>query len=308
MIDFSRPIVLLAALALTALCFFAYRALNGRRATNVLAYTNIDFFVRATQPRSWPQIALVGAFTLAAALLWGALAGPHLTAALPAKDAIVIVCIDTSGSMSSTDVQPTRWDAARNATRAFIERLPSGTKVGVITFSSNANLIQAPTADRDAARAALDRVPAAGGATAIGDALTLASQELPASGHRAVVLMTDGVNNRGEDPLQAANALAARHVPIYTVGIGTNDSGMLIPGTAEPAQLDEDALRAIAQAAGGAYARVSDAEGLKTALAHLGSSTTFERRRIDASLPFALGGGVLLLATILTSLAAGRFP
>ena len=186
--------------------------------------------------------------------------------------------------------------------------LPSGTKVGLITFSSNANLIAAPTADRDEALAALDRIPAADGATAIGDALTLAAQQLPLRGHRAVILMTDGVNNRGEDPLQAANALAARHVPIYTVGIGTNDSGMLIPGTTEPAQLDEDALRAIAQAGGGAYARPSDAEGLKTALAHLGSSTTFERRRIDASLPFALGGGVLLLATILTSLAAGRFP
>jgi Ca-activated chloride channel homolog len=158
------------------------------------------------------------------------------------------------------------------------------------------------------ALAALDRIPAADGATAIGDALTLAAQQLPARGHRAVVLMTDGVNNRGEDPLQAANALATRHIPIYTVGIGTQNSGMLIPGTAEPAQLDEDALRAIAQAGGGAYAKASDAEGLKTALAHLGSSTTFERRRIDASLPFALGGGVLLLATILTSLAAGRFP
>ena len=134
MIDFSRPVWLLAALALTAACFLAYRALTRRRAASVLAYTNIDFFVSATRPRSWPQIALVAAFTLAAALLWGALAGPHVTAPLPAKDAVVIVCIDTSGSMSSTDVQPTRWEAARNATRAFIERLPSGTKVGLITF------------------------------------------------------------------------------------------------------------------------------------------------------------------------------
>ncbi|MBV8726534.1 MAG: VWA domain-containing protein [Candidatus Eremiobacteraeota bacterium] len=308
MIDFTRPLFLVAALILTAACVLAYRALMRRRTANVLAYTNIEFFAGAIRASRWPHVAVVGAFALAAALLWGALAGPHITAAMPAKDAAVILCIDTSGSMSATDVQPTRWEAARSATRAFIERLPVGTKVGIVTFSSSAGLIQALTSDRAEALAAVDRIPPADGATAIGDALTLAAQQLPARGHRAVVLMTDGVNNRGVDPLEAANALASRHIPVYTVGIGTNDSGLLIPGTAELAQLDEDALRAIAQAGGGAYARVSDARSLQSALSHLGSSTTLERRRIDASLPFAFGGGVLLLATILTSLAVGRFP
>ena len=286
----------------------AYRFLLRRRAANAIAYTNLEFVLSAMRPRAWPHAVVYAAIGVAVALLTTALAGPHVTARLPAKDAAVILCIDTSGSMTAPDVQPTRWEAARSAARAFIERLPPGTRIGIVTFSSNALLIQAPTAERDEAIAALDRMPAANGATAIGDALALAGQQLPSHGRRAVVLMTDGVNNRGVDPLEAANALAAHHVTIYTVGIGTNDSGLLIPGTAEPAQLDEDSLRAIAQSGGGAYARVSDARSLQDALLHLGSSTTLERRRIDAALPFAFGGALLLLGTMLMSLAAGRFP
>ncbi|MBV8689008.1 MAG: VWA domain-containing protein [Candidatus Eremiobacteraeota bacterium] len=308
MIDFTRPWLLLAALVVTGFCLFAYRALLRNRTANVLAYTNLEFLTNAMQPRRWPQVAIFAIFGLAAALLGSALAGPHLTARLPAKDTAVVLCIDTSGSMNATDVQPTRWEAARNAAGAFIKRLSTGTRIAVVTFSSAASLIQPLTSDHDQALASLDRIPPADGGTAIGDALKTAAQQLPARGHRAVVLMTDGVNNRGADPLQAAGVLAARHIPVYTVGIGTNDSGLLIPGTAEPAQLDEDALRAIAQSGGGAYAKVSDAQTLENALAHLGASTTLERRRIDASLPLALGGGILLLATILTSLAAGRFP
>ncbi len=308
MIDFSRPLWLLIAFALTMAVLLIYRMLLRGRTANALTYTNLEFFVDAMQPRKWPAVAIYATFAIATVLLSSALAGPHISARLPAKDAAVVLCIDTSGSMNATDVQPTRWDAARNAARTFMRQLSAGTRLAVVTFASSAELIQPLTSDRDQALTALDRIPPADGATAIGDALMLASRQLPAGGHRAIVLMTDGVNNRGADPLQAADAVAARHIPIYTVGIGTSDSGLLIPGTAEPAQLDEDSLHAIAQSGGGAYARVSDAASLENALAHLGSSTTFERRRIDASLPFAFFGGLLLLATILTSLAAGRFP
>jgi len=308
MIEFSHPWLLAAAVILTLLCALGYRALHNRRSSEALMYTSLDFFIGATRLRRWPQAAAFCAFATAAALLWSALARPHITARFPASDAAIILCIDTSGSMSAADIQPTRWEAAKNAARALIDRTPGGTKVGIVTFSSNAVVVQAPTADRESAINALERIPAPGGATAIGDALTLAGEQFPRRGHHVVILMTDGVNNRGADPLAASAELAARHTPVYTVGIGTNDSGLLIPGTAEPAQLDEDALRAIAQAGGGDYAKVADAQQLQNTLAHLGANTTLERRRIDASLPFALSGGLLLLATILTSLAAGRFP
>jgi len=308
MIGFAHPGWLIVAVFVAAACVIAYRVAERQRSSNALLYTNLDFLITAARPRIFPGVFLLCMFALATALLSSALAGPHFIARLPAKDAVVVLCIDTSGSMSSTDVEPTRSEASKNAARAFINKLPDGTKVALVTFASSAIVIQPLSRDRQAALDAVDRIPAPNGATAIGDALMLAGQQLPSRGHRAVVLLTDGVNNRGQDPLEAANALAAQHVPVYTVGIGTNDSGMLIPGTGELAQLDEDALRAIAGSGGGAYARVSDARTLQDALAHLGSSTILERRTIDAALPFALGGGILLVSTLLIGLAAGRFP
>jgi Ca-activated chloride channel family protein len=245
----------------------------------------------------------LGAGTLAVAL-----AGPRFDARLPVHDATVMICIDVSGSMRSTDIQPTRWDAAKAAARAFIDAVPDGTRVGLVTFSSAAAVIQAPTADLDAARQSLDRVPYPNGATAIGDALETAAEQMPPKGRRAIVLLTDGVNNRGVDPQEASQKIGASGVTISTVGIGTNDSGELIPGTSEPAEIDEGALRSIAANAGGRYARAADAGNLRDEFRRLAFDTVWEKRHVDASLPFALGGGLLVIVTFLTGFAAGRFP
>ncbi|MFN2461223.1 MAG: VWA domain-containing protein, partial [Candidatus Velthaea sp.] len=105
--------------------------------------------------------------------------------------------------------------------------VPGGTRVALVAFSSNAAVIAPANDDKDAAREALDRVPAPNGGTAIGDALALAARALPHVRHRAVVLMTDGVNNAGSDPLAVAQALGRAGISIYTVGIGTSGSGLL---------------------------------------------------------------------------------
>ena len=122
------------------------------------------------------------------------------------------------------------------------------------------------------------------------------------------MLITDGVNNLGADPLAVAPQVGAAGIEIDTIGIGTNGSGELIPGTAEEAAMDEDALRQIAASAHGAYARAGDAGSLRGRLAALASSTTKEKQRIDASFPLALGGGLVLAGAIGAGLLAGRFP
>jgi Ca-activated chloride channel family protein len=236
-----------------------------------------------------------------------ALAGPHVTIPVPVPDANVVVCIDTSGSMASTDIAPTRFDAAKAAARAFVDRTPSGARIGVVAFASSAQAVHGLSADHADVKLSLDSLPAPDGATAIGDALILASKMLPPHGHRAVVLITDGVNNRGTNPSDAAARLAALGIPIYAVGIGTQ-SGDVIAGTSQPATIDEDALRSYASATHGAYASAADATQLRDALARLGRSTTFERKSIDAALAFALGGAALFVVTLLAGFAAGRFP
>ncbi|MGZ3498520.1 MAG: vWA domain-containing protein [Vulcanimicrobiaceae bacterium] len=305
--SFSHPLRLLLTALILAAFFVLYRYLERRKTGRELAYSNLPFLVKATKAPARASMLLFASWFLALALVGVALAGPHLRAWVPAKDGSVFICVDTSGSMASTDVSPTRAEAAKSAARAFVAAAPGGTKIGIIAFSTSAGIVQPLASDRDQVESSLEQVPSPNGATAIGDALALAEQSLPARGHRVVILVTDGVNNRGTDPIAVAQDLGAHHIPLYTVGIGTN-GGALIPGTNQTAGIDEDALREYAAATGGAYSRASDAGELRQALARLGRTTTFERRNVDASLPAAIAGGMLMLATFLAGFALGRFP
>jgi Ca-activated chloride channel family protein len=305
---FTHPFALLPALVVVALLLFVLRALARRRSAEALAYSNLAFLEAATASRV-PWTALVGgAWALAAACLGIALAGPHLNAPVAVRDGAVALCIDTSGSMSATDVAPTRADAALRAARAFIDAVPEGSRISIIAFSSNAAIIMPSSDDKDALREALDRVPAPNGGTAIGDALRVAARSLPPVRHRAIVLVTDGVNNQGSDPLAVAPQIGQTGTTIDTVGIGTSGSGLLIPGTAEEADLDEAALRSVAAAGHGAYARVSDAEALTKRLSDLARTSTVERRKIDASFPLAIAGGTIMIVATVGALGLGRFP
>ncbi|MDQ2993211.1 MAG: VWA domain-containing protein, partial [Candidatus Eremiobacteraeota bacterium] len=174
-------------------------------------------------------------------------------------------------------------------------------------FSGSANRIAPLETDRAELVAALGDLPPPNDATAIGDALAMALRMLPTKGHRVVVLITDGVNNRGVDPLAEAQLLGARGIRLFTIGIGS-ESGGVIPGTGEQATIDEDALRSYAQATGGAYGRAGSAGALRDALARLGQVTAFERRNVDASFAFAAAGGILILAAATGAFALGRFP
>ncbi len=305
--SFDRPLWLAVAIAAVAGFALLYGRLQRRVTERDLAYSNVEFFVAAVRPRAWIPRALQALWILAVAGVLLAVAGPHVTLPVPAHDGRVFLCIDTSGSMASTDVTPTRAAAAKEAARAFIGETPPGTKIGIIAFSGQAGVVQPLSADRRQVAAALDDLPLPDGATAIGDALKLAAQNLPASGHRVVILITDGVNNAGTDPMEIAQWMGAHHIPVYAIGIGTQNGG-IIPGTGDEATIDEEALRAYATASGGAYARAEDAGQLRDALARLGRMTAIERTTVDASLAFAIAGACGMLLAFLAGFGLGRYP
>jgi len=307
-LTFAHPLWLAAAALAVAAFAWLYVTLERRRDAQALVYSNLDFALGAMRPSRLPAAAMLVAALIGVATLAISLAGPRFIAHVPTRDGIVMICIDTSGSMRARDIAPTRWDAARAAARAFIDAVPPGTRVGIVSFSSGANIIQAPTDDLDAARDALDRIPPANGGTAIGDALEAAATQLPAKGRRAIVLLTDGVNNRGVDPIEASRQIGSRGIVISTVGIGTNGSGEIIPGTNQLADIDENALRTIASNGAGTYAQATNAGELNATFRRIALDTIWEKKRVDASLPLALAGGVLLLATFLAGLATGKVP
>jgi Ca-activated chloride channel family protein len=305
---FAHPFALGLTVAVIALLMLGLRTLGRRRSADALAYSNLAFLEAAAAPRiPWPAI-VAGTWAFAVACLGVALAGPHLVAPVSVRDGAVALCIDTSGSMSATDVAPTRADAALRAARAFIDGVPDGTRISIVAFASSAAIIMPSSDDKDAVRDALARIPPPNGGTAIGDALAVAARSLPPVRHRAIVLVTDGVNNQGSDPLTVAPQIGQTGTIIDTVGIGTSGSGLLIPGTAEEADLDEAALRAVAQAGHGAYARTGDADALAKRLSDIAHDSTIERRRIDASFPLAIAGGAIMILATFGAFGLGRFP
>ncbi len=306
--SFTHPYGVVAALVAVGVLVWLYRWIVQRSGAQAFTYSNLSFALDALRPPRWPAAALLGAYALGALGLALAVAGPHFIARLPTHDGTVVLCIDTSGSMRATDLAPTRAEAARAAARAFIDAVPSGTRIGIVTFSSGANAILAPTDDHDAVREALARIPPPDGATAIGDALDVAAQAMPPAGRRIIVLLTDGVNNRGSDPIAVSQAIGQHGIRIETVGVGSSGSGELIPGTSEQADLDASSLQSIAENGGGRYVEAADAGSLRDAFRGLAFDTVWEKKRIDGSFPFALSGGVVLLATLLCGFALGKFP
>lgn len=303
---FAHPLAIVLTLAGCVLAYaLARRALQGR-SRDALAYSNLAFLEAAAVPR-FPWVRAFAVVWLGALACIGlAFAGPRIVAPVSVRDGAVALCIDTSGSMRAGDVTPTRAAAAERAAKAFVDGVPEGTRVAVIAFASSAGVVAPATDDKDAVRSALDQLPTPNGGTAIGDALALAARSLPAVHRRAIVLVTDGVNNAGADPLQVAAAIGQSGISIYTVGIGTNGSGQLIPGTDQEANLDEDALRSIARSGHGDYARAVDAASLEKRLAGLAAASTRESRRVDLSLPLAIVGGFVLAGASLGALTLGR--
>ncbi len=182
----------------------------------------------------------------------------------------LLIAVDTSRSMLSNDVQPSRLERVKLAIQDLIDEL-QGDRVGLIAFAGRA-FLQAPlTIDYDAVVEAvndLDTKTIPEGGTNISSAITLATQSFgkSAMGNRVLIIFTDGEELSG-DAVKTAKAAADAGVRIFTVGVGT-PQGSLIPITADDGEtnfvkdsagqvvkskLDDKRLREIAEATGGFY-------------------------------------------------------
>ncbi|WP_017907082.1 vWA domain-containing protein [Pseudomonas asplenii] len=199
--------------------------------------------------------------------------GEPLPIAASGRD--LLVAVDVSGSMEYPDM---RWQGEDVSRLSLVQHLlgdflesREGDRVGLILFGSKA-YVQAPlTFDRRTVRIWLDeaKIGIAGKNTAIGDAIGLALKRLrqrPAQS-RVLILVTDGANNGGQiDPITAARLAAEEQVKIYPIGIGADpeqSGGLSMLGLNPSMDLDEPALKEIAQVTGGQYFRARDGQELQ---------------------------------------------
>ena len=278
-----------------------------RRASAVYADPGLMDLTPPRRTRVWRAVAAVLALLAATSGIL-AMARPAVSKESKENRSTVMLAIDTSKSMQKTDVSPSRLQAGVDAAERFLESAPKDTAVGLVTFDAGARVRVSPTTDRNAVRQALKDMPIGVG-TAIGDAVQASLQSIQASGALAtqpegtqnssarILLLTDGANSWGSDPLQAAQRAANLRVPIYTVLLG-ND-----PGRAD--QLSpQETLSSLANQTGGGFPPSPDSEDLKQVYSHIRSSRASISKleglsvwAVLAALGFLLlAGGALMLS------------
>jgi Ca-activated chloride channel family protein len=190
----------------------------------------------------------------------------------------LMLAVDTSRSMTALDFSRNNRPVSRMAVvkgvmGKFIESRV-GDRVGLVIFGDQA-FVQSPlTLDRRAARTILDNITPgmAGDATAMGDAIGLSIKKLRErpQGSRVLLLVTDGENTAGLIPPMKAAQLAVREgVRIYTIGVGSNNSEVMIRSSDGQYQsesdigMDEKLLNRIAELTGGAYFRATNTHALE---------------------------------------------
>jgi Ca-activated chloride channel homolog len=304
--SFAAAPVLLGLLVVPLLAAVYLRNQRGRRrAAEAFAAPRMTPSVAPTRP-GWRRHAPLLALALALVVLIVAAARPQRTEAVPVEQASIMLMTDVSGSMNATDVAPTRLAAALAAAERFLASVPRQVNVGVMEFNQLPSVLQSPTRDRTAARAALERMKVHG-TTATGDAIAAATQILtraPAGGGRrppaAIVLLSDGKSTRGSDPVAAARAAGRAHIRVYTVALGTASGTIRVarPGggfEVRPVPPDPQSLAQVAQASGGQAFTAADAARLKQVYERLGSQLGRKDVKRELTAGFAGGGLALLL-------------
>jgi len=239
--------------------------------------------------------------------------------------------------MRAGDLQPSRMEAAKSAARAFVEKQPRRVRIGVVTFSAHAALVQEPTTDREMVDAAINRLRTQRG-TAVGSGLLasidalfrspgddtaplsldsldlLGSESNPVPpgtySNAVIVLLTDGQSNQGPPPLEVAQKISDLGVRIYTVGVGSPEGSIIgIRGRSIRVRLDEENLKSIAEKTNGEYFRANSETELNDIYGTLSTQLVMEREKVEITAFFtAFAALVLLLAGLLSLLWLNRLP
>ena len=236
-------------LLLIPLIVVIYILLLRRRRRFAIRYSSLSLVREAMAHQSWLRRHLpfvLFLFALAGLIL--ALARPVATIAVPSNRATIILAMDVSRSMCSTDIEPNRLISAKEAALAFVQRQERDRRIGVVAFAGFAELVQPPTEDRALLEnAILNLTPAR--RTAIGSAILRSldaiaeidgnvapsdTGNLPEGAFtpipegeyapHIIVLLTDGASNAGPNPISAAIQASERGIRVYTIGFGTTNN------------------------------------------------------------------------------------
>ncbi len=236
----------------------------------------------------------------------------------------IVMALDLSGSMQAGDLEPNRLEAAKDVCRQFINGLAND-RVGLVVFAGKA-FTQCPlTIDYEIVKNFINEVDLQTvriDGTAMGDAVITAINRLESSaGSKVIILTTDGVNNRGLPPIDAASASAHKNIKLYTIGIGKKGGAPMMytdrrgvkrqavdRRTGKPLKWeepDEKTLKKMAAMTGGRYFRATNKNELKKIYDLIGKLEKKEikvktyNRHEEKFYPFLIAGFICLLLALL---------
>lgn len=308
---FEQPARLVLFIAVAALAA-VYIAVQFGRAKYTLRFTSVDL-LKSVVPRrpGWQRHVSAAFMLLALAAMVVTLARPATTSRVPKPRGTILLAIDTSGSMSATDVAPTRLQAAQTAARNFVNGMPKGLKVGLVQFDTAARVLVSPTAEHETVTGAIDSLTIGGGtatASAITQSLaTINAQPPDAQGHKApavIVLMSDGsptIGENGLDPFSSAaaatTAAKTAGVPIDTIAFGTDHGVVAIAGEDISVPADPNEMSKIASGSGGKSFTAKSGNELNSIYARIRNSVGYDTVKHDITEWFLALGFILALAT-----------
>lgn len=218
---------------------------------------------------------------LAIASLMIAISNPALVEEVRSPESSFVIALDSSSSMFTPDIEPSRFQAAKETSRGFIEDTESDTEIGFVTYSGEIENTVEPTESHEDL---LQSIESAGigetGGTNLADAITTSTSLLIDKGGGKVILVTDG-EDTGEDSLNESIEFAkSQNTSVYAIGIGSSNSsrdfetidGENISGVRFP-NIDREELVHISNSTGGNASFVSNRSGLRDAFLEIGTQT-----------------------------------
>lgn len=326
---FANPYLLwLLALLVPMTAYYIYRTLQGGAAIRISTIEGVRHAPRTLRYRlrHMPFVLRAAAFALAVV----ALARPQGVEEQSRTDAEgidIMMAVDVSGSMLARDFKPDRITAAKEVAGSFIaDRF--GDRIGLVAFAGEAFTQSPLTTDQGTLQTMLGRIRSGviEDGTAIGNGLATAINRLRESDAKSkvIILLTDGVNNRGEmAPLMAADIAADMGIKVYTIGVGTRGKApypvvdMFGNMSFQPmdVEIDEPTLESIAERTGGKYFRATDKEKLQAIYDEI---NTLEKSKVEITdftvyheefLPWLLAAmALLLLEFVFSNIILKRIP
>lgn len=326
---FASPYYLwLLALIVPMIAYYVWRVRQGGAAIQI---STVEGVLRAPKSvryylRHLPFVLRTAAY----ALLVVALARPQgieQNVRTSTEGIDIMLSIDVSGSMLARDFKPDRITAAKEVAASFIsDRV--GDRLGLVAFAGEAFTQSPLTTDQSTLQTLLARIRSGliEDGTAIGNGLATAINRLRESEAKSkvIILLTDGINNRGEiAPMTAAEIARAQGIRVYTIGVGSRGTAPYpavdmfgnMTFINQKVEIDEKALTEIARLTGGRYFRATDKEKLQAIYDEINQ---LEKSRVEVTerityhelfLGWVLAALALLTAELLLSnLVLKRIP